>query len=51
VGSHDNYIDIYETRTYEHLRRLKGHNSYLTHLDFSKVLPLNPTYYHCVLEL
>ena len=36
VGSHDNYIDLYETKGYEHRRRLKGHTSYITHLDWSQ---------------
>lgn len=47
VGSHDNYIDIYTTSlTYptlqdpptcnlQQVRRMKGHSSYLTHLDWS----------------
>jgi WD40 repeat protein len=37
VGSHDNYIDLYSVkRGYEHSKRLKGHTSYVTHLDWSK---------------
>jgi WD40 repeat protein len=47
VGSHDNYIDIYTTSlthptlqdppscTLQQVRRMKGHTSYLTHLDWS----------------
>lgn len=47
VGSHDNYIDIYSTSfiyptlqdpptcNLQHIKRLKGHTSYLTHLDWS----------------
>jgi len=37
AASHDNFIDLYDSRAgYEHARRLKGHNSYLTHIDWSK---------------
>jgi hypothetical protein len=47
VGSHDNFIDIYSTSFVyptlqdpptcglQHVRRMKGHTSYLTHLDWS----------------
>jgi len=47
VGNHDNYIDIYSTnlvpQSYDtpptcalkYLKRLRGHSSYLTHLDWS----------------
>jgi hypothetical protein len=47
VGSHDNFIDIYSTSlvyptlqdpptcALQHVRRMKGHTSYLTHLDWS----------------
>lgn len=47
VGSHDNYIDVYQTNlvhpdlnsaascNLRRLKRLKGHTSYITHLDWS----------------
>jgi WD40 repeat protein len=37
VGSGDNFIDIYSTKQdlYTHLRRCKGHTSYITQLDWS----------------
>ena len=48
VGSHDNYIDIYQCKfaspthtsgvsaTLRQLKRLRGHSSYITHLDWSQ---------------
>jgi WD40 repeat protein len=48
VGSHDNYIDIYATAyvqqtktiaasfSLRHLKRCRGHTSYVTHLDWSE---------------
>jgi len=36
VGSHDNYVDVYNCDTgFAHMHRLKGHSSYITHLDWS----------------
>jgi hypothetical protein len=47
VGSHDNFIDIYQCKLaaptltsgvsggLRHLKRLRGHTSYITHLDWS----------------
>lgn len=29
VGSHDGFIDLYETKAYVHVKRLTGHNSYM----------------------
>ncbi len=37
VASHDNFIDIYDTRdNFHHLSRCKGHTSYITHIDWSR---------------
>lgn len=38
VASHDNFIDIHEARkgTFALLHRLKGHSSYITHIDWSR---------------
>ncbi|KAI3380118.1 hypothetical protein SNEBB_001204 [Seison nebaliae] len=36
VGSNDNSIDIYETKTFKLLGRCSNHKSYITHLDWSK---------------
>lgn len=35
VGSHDNNIYIYETEGYQLINTLKGHNSFITSLDWS----------------
>mmetsp|Transcript_20952 Transcript_20952/g.63838 ORF Transcript_20952/g.63838 Transcript_20952/m.63838 type:complete len:1077 (-) Transcript_20952:92-3322(-) len=36
VASHDQYIDVYmASRGYRHRCRLRGHTSYLTHIDWS----------------
>jgi WD40 repeat protein len=37
VGSGDNFVDIYSCAgdSYRHLKRLKGHASYISHLDWS----------------
>eukprot|EP01015_Nassula_variabilis_P006389 TRINITY_DN1486_c0_g1_i2.p1 TRINITY_DN1486_c0_g1~~TRINITY_DN1486_c0_g1_i2.p1 ORF type:complete len:351 (+),score=77.49 TRINITY_DN1486_c0_g1_i2:65-1117(+) len=35
VGSHDNFIDIYSVPDFKILYKLKGHSSYITHLDWS----------------
>jgi len=39
VGSHDNFIDVYDrlpNNTYRRKWRMSGHTSYITHLDWSK---------------
>lgn len=54
AGSHDNFIDIYDVSgravpgrstgaIYHRLHRLRGHSSYITHLDWSA---LNPRFPH-----
>lgn len=35
VGSHDNYIDIYDVGKYKKSAVCKGHSSYITHIDWS----------------
>ena len=36
VGSHDNYVDLLDTaHDYRKVRRLAGHSSYITHIDWS----------------
>jgi hypothetical protein len=35
VASHDNYIDLYETQTWERYAECRGHSSYVTHFDWS----------------
>eukprot|EP00945_MAST-04E_sp_MAST-4E-sp1_P001800 g1800.t1 len=37
VSTHDNWIDLwgYEGREFSHLHRLKGHNSFITHIDWT----------------
>ena len=53
AGSHDNFIDIYDVTgsavpgrsngvLYHRLHRLKGHSSYITHLDWSAYDPKQP---------
>lgn len=39
VGSHDNFIDIYDTsrNSYTRLARCTGHSSYITHLDWAEI--------------
>lgn len=36
VGSHDNFIYVYETSAYDLLGKLTGHSSYITCLDWSQ---------------
>ncbi len=35
VGSHDNYIYIYDTTNYSHHATCKGHTSFITAVDWS----------------
>ena len=35
VGSHDNFIYLYNTSNYKPAGKLKGHSSYITALDWS----------------
>ena len=53
AGSHDNFIDIYDVTgsavpgrsngvLYHRLHSLKGHSSYITHLDWSAYDPKQP---------
>lgn len=35
VSSHDNHIYIYDRKTYMRTAIMKGHSSYITHIDFS----------------
>eukprot|EP00854_Cymbomonas_tetramitiformis_P003095 gene3095-3928_t len=46
VGSHDNFVDIYDTTRsqYNRIARCQGHSSYITHIDWSKTDPRRPDY-------
>ena len=36
IGSHDNKIYMYNTRTWKCLRKMNKHSSYITHIDWSE---------------
>ena len=46
VGSHDNFVDVYDTtqNRFQRLCRCTGHSSFVTHLDWSLPDPLRPEY-------
>eukprot|EP00976_Prorocentrum_cordatum_P063428 1177083-Prorocentrum_minimum.AAC.4 len=46
VGSHDNFVDVYDTtrHKFQRLCRCTGHSSFITHLDWSVPDPQRPEY-------